>query len=154
MRGWVALAAAVLVTGCQPVDGANAPAQPSVDEASAPSTALVPGMCLNDVDQPLAAQLTEIPTVDCAEPHQSEVYADITLEGEDYPGVDQVNDFAAEACEEAFGEFIGVDYRVSELSFHYYYPTFSRFAEGDRSIYCVAFDPEGDTTGSLEGVAR
>lgn len=116
--------------------------------------ALEVGTCLNDVDQPLAQDLTEIPSVPCDSPHQSEVYAEVTLEDGEFPGVDRLISDSVAECELAFAQFIGIDYRSSSLSYHYYYPTQRTWAEGDRSVFCVVFDPGVDSVGSLAGVAR
>jgi hypothetical protein len=112
------------------------------------------GTCLNDVDQPLAQDLTDIPSVPCNEPHQSEVFSEVIVEGSQYPGVDEVTATATAECMAEFGRFVGLDFAASQLNYHYYYPTSSSWAVGDRSIYCVVFDPGVDTVGTLQGVAR
>ncbi|WP_158665586.1 septum formation family protein [Pontimonas salivibrio] len=112
------------------------------------------GTCLNDVDQPLAQDLTDIPSVPCNEPHQSEVFAEVTVDSGEYPGVDSVTAQATSECMSEFGRFVGLDFAASRLNYHFYYPTASSWALGDRSIYCVVFDPGVETAGTLQGVAR
>jgi hypothetical protein len=146
----IGLGVAVLA-GCQaaPIDAASGE---SASEKSILS--LEVGWCLNDVDQPIAQEMTDIPAVPCDQPHQSEVYAEIFIDEPSFPGVDALVDFASENCTQAFESFIGLPYIDSELSFHFYYPTANSWAVGDRSVFCVAYDPEGDTAGSLEEALR
>ena len=148
---YVAAAVAVVLTGCQSNPGAQDTAS---DMPSVNVLELEVGTCLNDVDQPLAQDLTEVPAVDCASPHQSEVFAAINVEGTDYPGIDSLTDTAVQECQIEFERFVGVEFSASSLNFHYYYPTTSSWAVGDRSIYCVIFDPGVETVGTLRGAER
>ena len=152
MRVWLMLGLGLLtLAGCQ---ATSAPASPDENSAEESILSLEVGWCLNDIDQPIAQEMTDVPTVSCDELHQSEVYAEILIDEASYPGVDSVVDFAAEQCTLAFESFIGLPYIDSELSFHYYYPTANSWAVGDRSVFCVAYDPAGDTVGSLEEALR
>ena len=96
--------------------------------------------------------------VDCAEPHDSEAFADITLPEGDYPGQSAIYDEAVSGCEAEFFAFVGVLYNESTIGVTYYYPTSERWAAGDRTILCLAQDAvDGEfveSTGSLEGAAR
>jgi hypothetical protein len=139
------------LTGCQAASTASSPGATSAEESL---LSLEVGWCLNDVDQPIAQEMTDVPTVACDQPHQSEVYAEILIDEASFPGVDAVIDFAADQCTQAFESFIGLPYIDSELSFHYYYPTANSWAVGDRSVFCVAYDPAGDTVGSLAEAYR
>ena len=152
MRAGYALAAVILaLTGCQ---------SPSSTEGTASDTPalnvleLEVGTCLNDVDQPLAQDLTEVPAVECASAHQSEVFAAVEVEGTEYPGIDSLTETAVEQCQVEFERFVGLEFSASTLNFHYYYPTTSSWAVGDRSIYCVIFDPGVDSVGTLRGAER
>ena len=139
------------LSGCQATTVASSPGDGSAEQSI---LSLEVGWCLNDIDQPIAQEMTEVPTVPCDQPHQSEVYAEIPIDEASFPGVDSVVDFAAEVCTQAFESFIGLPYMDSELSFHYYYPTANSWAVGDRSVFCVAYDPAGDTVGSLDEALR
>jgi hypothetical protein len=110
------------------------------------------GDCLNDggVD----GEVTTVPTVDCAEPHDSEAYASILMPDGEFPGDSVVEDFAVEECTAAFDSFVGLAYADSTLSFSYYYPTAESWTNGDREILCLLVDPAGQVTGSLKGAAR
>ncbi len=99
-------------------------------------------------------EVSDVPTVPCAEPHDDEVYADFPLADGDYPGEDAIFEQADQGCYDAFAPFVGIAYEDSTLDFSYYYPTSGSWAQGDRLISCLIFDPAGQTTGSLEGAAR
>ncbi|MCY7411467.1 MAG: hypothetical protein LH471_00230, partial [Salinibacterium sp.] len=72
-----------------------------------------------------------------------------------YPGEDGVLAQADTGCEAEFDAFVGINYVESILDFTFYYPTAASWAEGDREILCLIFDPAGKiTSGSLSGAAR
>ena len=101
------------------------------------------------------AEVTEVPTVPCEEPHEVEVFHDFEITGTDYPGEDEIFAQADQGCYDAFESFVGLSYEESELDWSYYYPTEGSWQQqGDRLISCLIFDPAGTTTGSLEGAAR
>jgi hypothetical protein len=152
-RSVTAITLAVLATaGCSAAGNSGE----SEDTGSADISVLTleVGSCLNDVDQPIAQEMTEIPSVPCSEPHQSEVYAEVVVDDASFPGVDAVAALASEACEAEFARFMGLPYDESTLSFHFYYPTQSSWAVGDRSVFCVVYDPAGDSEGTLANSQR
>ena len=112
------------------------------------------GDCLMDQSTPLGGDLVNVPLIDCDQHHESEVFAEIILEGTGFPGVDEVINAGMASCMTEFATFVGVDYSSSTLDFSYYYPTPSSWAVGDRSIFCVVFDPGVLTQGTLEGSRR
>jgi hypothetical protein len=156
--GSAVLAAVLVVSGCQ----ANTPepsAPPPVTDGvtpvvSQPVLSLNVGDCLMDQSAPIGGDLVDVPLIDCSEPHESEVFAEVVLEGTGFPGVDEVMNEGIASCIAEFAEFVGIDYSSSALDFSYYYPTPSSWAVGDRSIFCVVFDPGVLTSGTLEGSRR
>lgn len=109
------------------------------------------GDCLNDAEA--TEQVETVPTTPCAEPHDSEVYASIIMPDEAYPGEEAIFALADEDCLTEFETFVGGEWSTSPYDFSYYFPTEGSWAEGDREILCVAYDPEGPVTGSLAGSA-
>ena len=152
-RPLTAIALAALATAGCSADGDPAESATSAS-ADLSVLSLEVGSCLNDIGQPIAQEMTEIPAFPCNQPHQSEVYAEVFVDDASFPGVDAVVAFASEACEGEFGRFIGLPYDESTLSFHFYYPTQSSWAVGDRSVFCVVYDPAGDSEGSLADSQR
>jgi hypothetical protein len=110
------------------------------------------GDCLNDGSA--KGDVSTVPTISCAKQHDSEAYASLKMTDSDFPGVDAEAKQATAGCTAQFSGFIGIDYSSSSLSFSYYYPTKSSWAQGDREIICLATDPNGKTTGTLKGAKR
>lgn len=94
------------------------------------------------------------PFVDCADAHDLEVFAELTVDDGDYPAVEELVRFASRGCATEFTSFVGLDFGISALDFQYYYPTDSSWANGDRGIDCVVFDPTKRTTGTLADAKR
>lgn len=151
-------AAVVIVSGCQAEQPEPAPPLAVTEGAGEvvlqPVLSLNVGDCLMDQSTPIAADLVDIPLIDCELPHESEVYAEIKLEGTGFPGVDEITNTAIASCMAEFARFVGIDHASSTLDFGYYYPTPSSWAVGDRTIFCVVVDPGVLTEGTLEGSRR
>lgn len=100
-------------------------------------------------------EVTEVPTVPCSDPHDTEVYFDFDIEGSDYPGEDAIFAQADQGCLDAFAPFLGIAYEESMYDFSYYYPTEGSWGQGDHLISCLILDPAGaQITGSLAGAAK
>ncbi len=110
------------------------------------------GMCLDDANLP--ETFTSIPLIDCAEPHDSEVYEIETLADGPYPGDDEIFRLAEEICFDAFEPYVGISYDRSLYYFAYYWPEKNNWGAGDRDIVCVLFDENGQTEGSVRGSGR
>ncbi len=140
-----AVAAAVLVlSGCSLL---GVPADDGDDVFS-----IVVGDCLNDADVP--DEVTTLPIVDCAEPHDSEVFARTEAAGDDFPGSDVLQGTLVEFCRgDAFTEFVGIPFAESRYGTRGYFPTSESWANGDRELLCTLVDESGARlTGSLAGV--
>jgi len=113
---------------------------------------LVVGDCFNgDYEGGVSA----VTFVDCAEPHESEVYASIMMEGDDFPGRDAVFAQADTDCHAEYGSFVGLSWEESVLDFGILFPSAESWALSDREILCIINDPERTlTSGSLAGAAR
>lgn len=124
---------------------------------------LVVGDCFDDAEQSLEGDepVSSISIVDCDEPHQREVYANLFFDGDDdeYPGVTSVTDELDSFCIDEFESFVGLPYDDSELFFLTFYPTDDSWSEGDREGLCLIseYDEDDnvvDVEGSLEGSNR
>jgi len=109
------------------------------------------GECLDEVATGI---ITEDNLVDCGLPHSYEVFADVAVPDGAFPGDDQIEAAAQQACDEAFASYVGVSYDESTLDYSYVGPSAETWDLGDRQIACLLIDPAGETTGSLEGSAR
>lgn len=114
---------------------------------------LAVGDCIDDASLD-DETVTSVPVVDCAEPHDSEIYYSHVMTQSTYPGTTETTEEADVACAAAFEDFIGIPYADSELYLSYFYPTETTWAAGDRETLCLVYDRDSKTTGSLAGVAR
>ena len=108
-------------------------------------------MAIRDVDDEsvLAASI-----VDCAEPHDSELFALELLEGAPdapYPGDQALDDPAIELCDAAFEAYVGVDYQDSVYEYSYFTPSEATWAIGDREVICVIEHADELNEGSVRG---
>ena len=137
------------LSGCAVVSDALGPGETIVFELGA-------GDCLNDASE--SGDVSTVPVVDCDKPHDSEVYAVITMDSTDYPGDDAVVAQANDNCRAEFESFIGVPAAHSRYMFNALYPTEDSWNGGDREILCrVALVTDGEiqkVTGSLKGAGE
>jgi uncharacterized protein DUF4190/putative regulator of septum formation len=110
------------------------------------------GHCLQMDD--LGDVVRDVPTVDCAERHDGEVYASGDLQGASHPGLTRVLELVNSACYEAFEPYVGATYEDSDLEIFYLYPLEQTWRI-DRGYLCIAYPLDGSTlVGSVEGSGR
>ncbi|TQL53453.1 septum formation family protein [Subtercola boreus] len=165
-----ALSAVLVLTGCSAgtsdsplaTGAATAPASPgsSVDPSTphpaetvtADVFSLKVGDCLDNTSD---TSVSEVPTIDCAAPHDLEVFYDYALaDSVTYPGTGALQQSAEESCKSQFAAFVGVGYDLSILAFTEYVPTETSWAGGDRTVTCVLGDPNAKSIGSQRGTAH
>ncbi|MFC0680674.1 septum formation family protein [Lysobacter korlensis] len=113
------------------------------------------GDCVTQDVSAEAEEVSAVPVVPCSEPHDLEVYAEFTIDGEEYPGDEQADTLATEGCLAEFGEFVGLSYEQSALDYTFYRPTEESWNEADdRLVSCLVGDPAGQVSESLKGAAR
>jgi hypothetical protein len=98
-----------------------------------------------------------VDTVDCAEPHDNEVYAVIQYTDSDsWPGDTAMRDAALTSCLDAFEPFIGASYEVSKWDIAALWPSEDSWNEADdREIICAVYDLSGaKATGTARGSAE
>jgi len=139
--------AGILLSACAIPSGSPNPTPSPTSTIDATAfTDLAAGSCYDPID------VASVETIDCAKPHRFEVFASFVLPDSEYPG-DTLDATASQQCRTAFSAFIGIDFDASALSLRYIGPSRATWAEGDREVLCVAFDPDGATTGSLANTA-
>lgn len=116
---------------------------------------LAVGDCINGATPNEDGTVEETPTVDCATPHEEEVYLVTTVDVDEFPGNDALGDQGSQLCVDAYEDFVGLAYEDSLLDFWVLYPTEETFAIGDRQIVCSIskFDDAGEivkVTGTLK----
>lgn len=113
------------------------------------------GECFQD-DATGAAELTDVETVDCDEPHDYEVFHVFDLGGDEYPSDDELIDtIGAECLESTFTEYFGEPYETSEIELAPITPSPDSWEEADdREVVCAGFIPGEQVEGSLQGSGR
>lgn len=108
------------------------------------------GECVNSDD--LMGEITEIPTVDCSEEHDSQVIGKFDIEDGDFPGQEGISAAAEEGCREAFESFVGISFDESSLQMTYVGPSQDTWDQAnDREVICFAVGES--TTESWEDAA-
>jgi hypothetical protein len=113
---------------------------------------LAVGDCFDD---PVTeGEVSSVSAVDCAQPHDNEVYAVYEYSGDSYPGEEAMSAAADEGCAAEFEDFVGIPYLESALYVTHLTPTQDSWDGGDREIVCVLSEPGEKLEGSMEGAAR
>jgi hypothetical protein len=100
----------------------------------------------------------EIVSVDarpCDEAHEYEVYHDAQVSSASYPGDAFWDGVFVDECVGAFQAYVGEPYETSAIYATWYIPSEESWADGDRIITCVLYDPEDPRlSASLRGARR
>jgi predicted small secreted protein len=92
--------------------------------------------------------------IDCAEEHYAEIYLIAEIDGEEFPGDEQMDQQASDMCLAEFAGYVGAEYNDSELDYLYFSPDAKTWEQGDRQVICAVGDPSGQITGSVQGSDR
>jgi hypothetical protein len=106
------------------------------------------GDCLLDSEE---QEVTDVRYVPCDLTHDLEVFAVVQLPDGEWPGQEQVDQAADEACGPEYAKFVGVSVDDSSLDYTWFGVLEEGWRDGDRSVICVLFDPRGEMTGSRRG---
>lgn len=120
------------------------------------------GDCLNDAsaEDALGAsedtQVFDMRQLDCARPHQYEVYLLHQVTNGVYPGAEVLQGMADKICQTSFQSFVGRAYEHSELDFSVLWPSEDGWRdEKDREIVCLLSSmDESPLVGSMRGSKR
>ena len=107
------------------------------------------GDCFDDPEGELVSTLE---LVDCAEPHDNEMFAEVSIDGAVFPGNQALREFGAEACLPEFEAYVGETYAESPLDYTFLSPSEDSWAEGDRIFVCFLYSADlSKLTGSARG---
>jgi hypothetical protein len=99
-----------------------------------------------------SAEIETVFVVDCESPHIYEAYEVFDHEAgadAEYPGDDEILEYADTECQVPFEEFVGIAYEDSIWFITSVTPSAETWAEGDREIICtVALEDYSEVTGS------
>lgn len=122
------------------------------DSGDADVFTLAVGDCLSG-ESP-TGDVGEVPVIPCDQPHESEIYFSYTFAGDEMPTPDAMAQTVDEQCLTAFQTFVGLPYDQSVLEITTLEPTTESWADGDRELLCLVFDPAGGVTGTLAAAGR
>jgi hypothetical protein len=106
------------------------------------------GQCFDDPDD--FSEVSDVAIVDCAEPHDNEVYHLFDVPDGDYPGLTVIETAATDGCLGAFDAYVGKAYIDSDLDIRYLYPSEDTWGEGDREVVCSLYNLfDEQMTGSM-----
>lgn len=131
---------------------AGSPLDPFLPPAENDTFALPVGTCLDEL---ATTYITSDNVLDCAQPHNFEIFSSFLVDDGAFPGESVFEEQAYEKCDAAFAAFVGIPYADSTLDYTYLSPTKETWAQGDREILCMIFDSSvAQTTGSLAASKR
>lgn len=92
--------------------------------------------------------------VPCNQPHDFEVYSELTVYGLEFPGAEAVRR-RTEDCVPAFREFVEKPYARSIYRIAFYYPTAASWRLDDhRTVTCLVGHPRRKVVGTLRDIRR
>lgn len=153
------LLAVLLLAACggpDPRDDSGAIVEP----ANIDALSLRIGDCFDDAAGVVGeGSFESIDVLPCSDPHDNEIYAaiDFPADGDDiYPGPLLIDEFAVDACFEAFEPYVGLSYEFSRFDYGWMTPTLEGWTDaGDHEILYLLWDIdllklEGSKKGSRE----
>jgi len=151
--GWLLYVVLIVVLGLSSGDddyyGAPEPSS-SYSTSATYIDDLAVGECFDDSDEE-----DEVVRQPCAEPHDGEIIAGVTLPDGPYPGDKEVDKAGEQTCATEFGEYVGSTVKDTELEWDYWTPTKQLWNANDRLVVCAAYGPDFDQlTGSVKGTRR
>lgn len=114
--------------------------------------ALEAGDCY--LDPETEGGLQELPGVPCSEPHDKEVFHVHVIDATDRPSDQEMVTLVEEECYPAFASYVGVGYYSSALYIDRLVPSENSWANGDRELVCILYEPDTQLTGSAQGTNR
>lgn len=124
-------------------------------EADVAELQLAKGDCIASLEELSAipegetGEVGALPTVDCSEEHEAEVYYAADSTAAEYSAT--ILEDAEALCMEEFAAFVGLPYDESRLYMFQTAPTQATWDAGDRQIVCLVAGDEGEMfTATLE----
>lgn len=109
------------------------------------------GDCFGETDAD-GGRISDVPMVDCSEPHDREVFHTFTVADGEFPGEDALMAQAEDLCIPVFEEYVGTAYGTSRLGIQPIMPTQDSWDDGDREVVCALYDLQGvQLEGSMQG---
>ncbi|MCU7728143.1 septum formation family protein [Actinoplanes sp. KI2] len=109
-------------------------------------TELKAGDCVTKLEE--SDSVSKLPVVDCAKPHQGEVYFAFQLPSGDYPGDQKVQKDAEDRCSKEINTYAGAG-ADEKFDIFYLRPSSDDWSR-DRGVTCIATDANKSVTGSIK----
>lgn len=106
------------------------------------------------LDDEWVDEVDTVQGVPCELDHEYEVFAMGNLDDGPYPSGFRFDRTFESVCIDAFEEYVGVHWDLSEVWADMLWPTEEGWNDGDRSITCFLYLPDARTTGPLRGSGR
>ncbi len=119
-----------------------------VETGSLDAFSIKEGDCLESPSED--SEFSSVQAVPCTDPHDMEAYYLFDLPDGTIPSEQEMGEFAATACIEAFEGYVGVDYPSSRYEISWFTPTAASWDQGDQEIVCLVVD--GGTAKLTESV--
>ncbi|MGW1344058.1 DUF4190 domain-containing protein [Kribbella sp. NPDC002412] len=111
---------------------------------------LAVGECFDEADEE-----DEVVRRPCADLHDGEIIAGVTLPDGPYPGDREVDKAGEQACTTEFARYVGSTVKSTELEWDFWTPTRQLWNAEDRLVVCAAYGPDFDQlTGTIKGTKR
>ena len=165
-----AVVSLALLTGCGAIDEFLSSGEAPRDEPGGEITAaadadafeILKGDCIDlgaldgydDHAEGEEYEVESVPVVPCAEPHTGEVYAELVMEGDKFPGEKGMAKTFDDWCYAEFEKFVGTSYDESVYGYTGFYPTEDTWKlMDDRTLQCV-ISSEEPVEGTLKDAAQ
>jgi hypothetical protein len=113
------------------------------------------GDCFDDWEGSLdgaTQEVSSVPIVDCAEPHDNEVYSIGNMADGSFPGDAAIEDWTINQCHDTFDAYVGKAYEELQLDFGALFPTAETWDIGDTEVMCFLWHIDlRKLTGSMQG---
>ncbi|MGH8936240.1 MAG: septum formation family protein [Acidimicrobiia bacterium] len=149
----IALALLVVVSACG--EATRGEGGTVVEEGRVSAFEVEVGDCFNDPED--LSAVVDVEAVPCQQAHDNEIFALPQYPAgpeEAYPGDEEVDSFAEQACLEAFAGYVGIPYEDSVFIYGTISPRAETWADGDREVICILYDPDQKLEGSMQGSRR
>ncbi|NUR30253.1 MAG: DUF4190 domain-containing protein [Catenulispora sp.] len=116
------------------------------------SSTLKVGDCVNGINGKDGTEFSRNPPkIDCAKPHEGEVFKVITMTDGSFPGDTEVQKQSEDGCGGTALDGYAPASKTDKLEIYFLYPTRSSWLTGDRDITCFAVSEGDKIVGPLRG---
>lgn len=96
-------------------------------------------------------EVSSVKAIPCSDEHDAEIYAEYSVEGDEFPGADELAEQADEFCYTEYEPFVGLAYEDSAHDYFPFTPTEDSWKQmDDRVVQCVIVSQE-PVTSTLKG---